>query len=339
MATVNGRGGVTTGLAPLRLGGYGLPLKSLGQLRREPQPEIDWLVSDLLPRDGLSLCVAPPKVGKSTLARCLCAAVATGGEWLGRDVVQGPVLHLALEERRRTVLGHYNRLGAPDEGIHLLVGGAPAPKGRLDALRFSIEAWRPSLVVIDPLARWTPIRDGNDYASTTDALTPLIGLAREYGTHLMLLHHSRKSGGDRGEEVLGSTAFFGSVDVVISLEILGERRVFYAVGRDDVEVEKTLLTMDAGTGWVGAGGTKCEVDQQDLASRIYDFLTRQDAPVAKAEIEKRITGRSESIVAALTRMVRDGELTVSGAGKRGDPVRYSVSIPIPGYRGGEREWK
>ena len=282
-------------------------------------------MSDLLPRDGLSLCVAPPKVGKSTLARCLCTAVATGGEWLGRDVVvQGPVLHLALEERRRTVLGHYNRLGAPDEGIHLLVGGAPAPKGRLDALRFSIEAWRPSLVVIDPLARWTPIRDGNDYASTTDALTPLIGLAREYGTHLMLLHHSRKSGGNRGEEVLGSTAFFGSVDVVISLEILGERRVFYAVGRDDVEIEKTLLTMDE-RGWVTAGGTKAEADSGSLADRVWEYLQGIGEEQTAQDIIDSLKVRKARVYPALRQLREEQRIVQTGSGQGpGNASRYSV---------------
>ena len=58
----------------------------------------DWLLSDLLPADGLAMLAAAPKVGKSTLARCLAVAVAdpNRSEFLGRAVATGPVFHLAL---------------------------------------------------------------------------------------------------------------------------------------------------------------------------------------------------------------------------------------------------
>ena len=124
----------------------GVELKTLGQLRAEPPRDIGWLVPQLLPANGLSLIVASPKAGKSTLVRCLSVATATGGEWLGRHVTQGVVVHLALEERSQTVLGHYDRLGAPDEGIHLLLGGTPAPEQRLDWLRAAITETRAALV-------------------------------------------------------------------------------------------------------------------------------------------------------------------------------------------------
>ena len=311
-------------------GERGLPLKTLAELAAEAPPEADdWLVEGLLPVDGISLLVAPPKAGKSTLARTLAAAIAGGRtEWLGRSTARtGAVIHLALEERPRTVLNHYARLEVDSEGLHLLIGPAPKLATRLPMLRRSIETLKPALVIIDPLQRWVRISDGNAYSEATEALTPLIELARSASVHLLLVHHARKRGGEWGSEALGSTAFGGSVDTTLSLKLSADgRRRFYAIGRDGVDVEPTLLTMDE-RGWVSAGETKREAEQQDVAHRICDFLTRQDAPVAKAEIEKGITGRSESILAALTRMVRDGELTVSGAGKRGDPVRYSVSIP------------
>ena len=52
-----------------------------------------------------------------------------------------------------------------------------------------------------------------------------------------------------------ATAFYGSVDTVISLRVTEGRRVFYAAGRDGVDVEKTLLTM-SDSGLVTVAGTK-----------------------------------------------------------------------------------
>src|SRR2546426_2111928 len=40
---------------------------------------------------GISALISKPKVGKSTLARALCAAVLHAEPFLGRPVLQGPV--------------------------------------------------------------------------------------------------------------------------------------------------------------------------------------------------------------------------------------------------------
>ena len=127
-----------------------LPVVSLGQLYAKPDPEVEWLVQGLLPADGLSLLVAPPKVGKSTLARCLAVAVADGrGWWLGRPTTTGKVLHLVLEERSDTVRDHYRNLNAPENSIYVFVGMAPAQADRLQLLRATVRAIRPALVIID----------------------------------------------------------------------------------------------------------------------------------------------------------------------------------------------
>ena len=173
------------------------------------------------------------------------------------------------------------------------------------------------------------IRDGNDYSTVTERLGPYIDLAHDLGVHIALVHHSRKGGGERGDEVLGSTAFYGSVDVVISLRVTEGRRVFYASGRDGVDVEKTLLTM-SDTGLVTVAGTKAESDRANLALRIFEWLADQDEPVRKPEIQKAVGGRAEYVVRALRQLVDDREVTTEGTGKRGDPICYSVSVPVPG---------
>ena len=305
----------------------GLALVTLGKLRSEPKREVSWLVEGVLPADGLSLLVAPPKVGKSTLARCLSAAVASGDRnWLGRPVQQGVVIHLALEERLQTILGHYDSIGAPDERIHLLDSQSPAPGKILEPLRRSVEDLRPSLVVIDPLFQFVAIRDGNEYAEVAAALHPLIALARETCTHILLVHHSRKSGGDHGSEVLGSTALSGSVDTMISLATDRGQREFYAMGRDDVHVEKTQLTMDE-NGWVDVGHTKTEAYQDKKRDDILRYLKDRPEPFTEKEIHKAVTGNRQVLLAALRKLVVVGRVTRSGGGKKNDPFRYSFVVP------------
>ena len=301
---------------------------TLGKLRSEPKREVSWLVEGVLPDDGLSLLVAAPKVGKSTLARCLAAAVASGSRnnWLGRPVQQGVVIHLALEERVQTVQSHYDGIGASDERIHLLTSQAPAPGKILEPLRRSVEDLRPSLVVIDPLFRFVAIQDGNEYSEVAVALHPLIALARETCTHILLVHHSRKSGGDHGSEVLGSTALSGSVDTVISLANDRGQRMVYAFGRDDVQVEKTRLTMDE-NGWVDVGRTKTEADQDKKRDDILRYLKDRRKPVTEKDIHEAVTSNRQVLLAALRKLVAGGRVTRSGGGKRNDPFRYSFVVP------------
>ena len=297
-----------------------LPVLSLAELYAEPDAEVDWLVEGLLPADGISLLVAPPKVGKSTLARCLAVAVADGrGQWLGRTTKAGTVLHLALEERRATVREHYRSLDAPGNGIYALVGTAPEPADRLRLLRATVQALRPALTLIDPLFRWARIEDGNDYATTMAALEPFIALARTECTHVMLVHHARKGGGDYGTEALGSTGLAASVDTFLSLSRNESSRILYAFGRDGVEVEKTVLSMDA-NGWVTAAGTKHQADVRDVKQEVLDFVGESPEPVTGREVRDAIERGQAIVREALNNLVADGDIVRTGSGPS---IRYS----------------
>ena len=129
----------------------------LGELLTEPDEPVRWLVEDVMPAGGSSLVVAPPKAGKTTAARCLAVAVARGLSWLGRECDRGPVLYLALEERRDEVKRHFAKLGArPDDQIRVYV--QPAPRDGLGALRGAVLAFKPVLVIVDPALSAAPVR-------------------------------------------------------------------------------------------------------------------------------------------------------------------------------------
>lgn len=308
-------------------------LPTMADLESEAQddPEADWLLAGLLPADGVSLLVAPPKAGKSTLARTLGAAITAGRpEWLGRPLTagEGVVIHLALEERPRTVRGHYARLEADPERLRLLRGLPPSRVAdRVRKLQDAVREVRPALVVIDTLQRWARISDGNAYSEVTESLTPLIHLARECSTHVMLVHHSRKNGGKHGEEVLGSTAFAGSVDTILSVKREDDTRTIRAEGRDGVEMEPTVLTMDA-DGWVRASGTPAEASWAELEGRILEWLREWGQEASRDDILRGVGGDRTQAVAALNRLVEAGTIVRMGDGKRGSPYTYSVLADI-----------
>src|SRR5207249_2577318 len=141
----------------------GLVLTLLRDLLQEPEDAVEWLVDGLLPESGFSLLVAKPKVGKTTLARNLALCVAQGRDFLNRKTQQGPVLYLALEEKRSEVRKHFQDMGAAgSEDIYIYAASAPADG--LQQVRAAAERLKPALIIIDPLFRLTRVKDSNDYA-------------------------------------------------------------------------------------------------------------------------------------------------------------------------------
>ena len=84
-----GRMGMETSETP-NIGGW--LFHSAAEVLSAEYPELPWLVDKVIPLGGLALLSSKPKVGKSTLARCLAVSVAQGRRWLDRETTQGTVL-------------------------------------------------------------------------------------------------------------------------------------------------------------------------------------------------------------------------------------------------------
>ncbi|MDR7433465.1 MAG: AAA family ATPase [Armatimonadota bacterium] len=312
-----------------RLHGAESPSRSAAQLLTaaellvQAEEDTPWLVEGLLPAGGMSVLVAKPKVGKSTLARALAVAVAQGRGFLGRKVRQGPVLLLSLEERPGDVRRHLRQLGLKPEDP-LLVAFDLGPK-QLDQLRAWVEQHRPVLVVVDPLIRVVRVIDMAAYAEVARALEGLVDLAHASGAHVQLVHHAPKLGDDRSavDAPLGTTAISGAVDVVLHLKRTPEGRRFLAsvqrVGEDLPEVEVTLGT----DGWPSLGRSREEVDEARVLGSILEFVEANPG-ATRAEVLEGVPGSQNLKVRVLHRLVQEGRLVCAGTGKRGDPFRYTL---------------
>ena len=81
----------------------------------QPEEPIEWVVEDIIPVASLTMLSSPPKAGKSTFARAMIMAVAKGTPFLGKEVQQGSVLLLAIEEPERNVKTAYRKLGITED--------------------------------------------------------------------------------------------------------------------------------------------------------------------------------------------------------------------------------
>ena len=291
-----------------------------------PETEIEWLLDGVLPMAGMSLCGAAPKVGKTTLGRCLALAVSRGVEFIGRRTVAGTVLYIALEDSPRQIRKHMAAIGASREDRIGWYGHGdfPATTGeRLNTLDAVIQEFAPVLVVIDPLFKFVSIKDGDAYAEVSAALNPLMQIARRTGVHILLTHHNRKGGGEAGEEVLGSTALFAGVDTLISLKRDGEGRTVETIQREGDDLPATVLRMDP-TGWIDAGGIRAEIKAREIDEQILAVIGEAGQPMETGDVIETTARTKKAVLDSLRRLTETGALTQTGHGKRNAPYLYSV---------------
>ncbi len=315
----------------------GLVLTPLGDLLSESDEETAWRVDQRLPTGGLSLLAGKPKAGKSTLARCLCLSVAQGQAWLGFKTTPGAVFYLALEEKRSEVRAHFRMMGAtPEDSIKVFI--APSPQDGLAQLRTAAERERPALIVVDPLIKLVRVKDANDYAVVSQALEPLLTLARETGAHVLAVHHLGKGERSGGDAILGSTAIFAAVDTALILKRSERYRTLSSIQRYGDDLEEITLTLDPETRIVCAGPSRKEADEAQAAEAILEYLKGKAELIEEAEIHEAVEGRRAVKQRALRTLIPN-RVTRTGQGKKGDPYRYGVApaensgIQVPTYTG------
>jgi len=239
----------------------GFVLTRLGDLLAKPDAPVDWVLQDTLLAGGVSGVFAKPKVGKSTFCRNLCLTIARGDDFLGFKTKQGECVYLALEEREDDVRNDFRGMGA-DGSEAIYVHAASAPADGIDALCDLVRHRRPVLIVIDPLFRLARIRDEKAYAETYAALGPLIDVAREVGTHVLLSHHAGKGmKSDAVDSPLGSTAIGGVVSTLVILKRNESMRTIQTVQRVGADLPETVVRFEPETHRLTLGGTRFEADR------------------------------------------------------------------------------
>jgi putative DNA primase/helicase len=319
----------------------GFTLLPLSDLLARPDVPIEYVVENLLVAGTVSCVVAKPKVGKSTFARNLCLRVSRGEEFLGLKTSQGECIYLALEEREEDIKNDFRAMGA-NGSEPILVHAAAAPAEGIAKLCDLVRERRPVLVVIDPLFRMARIRDEKAYAEVYTALGPLIDVAREASTHVMLTHHAGKAAkADAIDAPLGSTAIGGAVCTLVHLKRTDSIRSIQTVQRIAQDLPETVLEFESETHTLALGVAKIEAVVQTVATEIEEYLKVADGAKIEPEIVDAVEGKTGIKRKALRQLVEIGRVLREGSGRRGDPFKYrfsfSCSLDIPGTREQEME--
>lgn len=184
--------------------------------------------------DGLTLLCGASKIGKSWLVLQMCAAVAAGTPFLGRQTASGAVLYLAYEDSERRLKDRLQRQESAINGNLLFdTNIIPLDGGLLDALDAWVES-NPSarLIVIDTLQKvrgQMPSR-ANAYAEDYKVMARLKAFADRHHVAVVVVHHLNKlrDVADPFDKISGSTGLMGAADTAI---VITRKR-----GEDDATV-------------------------------------------------------------------------------------------------------
>lgn len=250
--------------------------------------------------------------------------MANGLPWLDHGVEGGPVLYLALEGRLDDCVQHFRSMGAKDDRILILHGHGV--KDIMGETFIAAEELKPKLVVVDPLARFMRVEDGNSYSQVTAASDDVLEIARVTGAHIAMVHHMRKAGGDDLDSLLGSTAIGGMVDTVLGLRREGSRRFLTSRQRvgDDLE-DSMVIEMEPGTGMTKAGGSAAEAEYYSIAEKITKCChDSEQGWITQDEIRKGLSVHWSKARQTLSKMVERKEIQREGSGTKGSPFLYAA---------------
>jgi hypothetical protein len=257
----------------------------------------------------LTMLAAREKLGKSTLAAFLAAAVSCGGELWGHLVKKGVVLWVGLEEDPGDAVRRFVEMGADPENIVMLPRLAAVRP--LEQLEAEIVAHRPRLVVIDSLAAfYQEIEDENGAAAWTKQLMPLVQLARSSGAAIVLLHHANRAQGS----YRGSSAIGAAMDMILEMsESTTDANVRHIKPRGRWKVEPYALRYELSNGWTfvggGAGAEMARTAKLDgLQAAICRELAKRTRPAHLATIRKAVGGKAVDCDEALRLAVTAGRV-------------------------------
>ncbi len=309
---------------PLRLGGapesnfHPVPVSTF---LANPPEEVEWVLEEYLPESGLVIVAGRPKDGKTTWVYHLIIKVAQGLPFLGRATCQGAVLILAVEESRRDVQLRLRDLGAENlTNLYIHVGPSESTPTVFAEITQFVRDHQIKLVVVDTLTTFWRVQNENDASEVTQAMKPLLRLARESGACVLLIHHTRKSEGQYGDEIRGSGALFAAVDVALILkrhEVQIQRRLLAQSRYPETPSELVIELQEIG--YVALGDSASTVKAARL-TKLMGVITDQWEDTKT--IAKRIALSQRVVSPLLKRLVQDGKIVQDGEGVKGNPFRF-----------------
>lgn len=255
----------------LDVGASGPVVRDACQLMLQKVEPVNYVIPQWLP-EGLTLLVASPKIGKTTLAMQIILSLVHGDEFWGEKVPQGEALMIDLETNERRLRRKLEQSGTKRVPAGMLSYATEWPRGEagvnwiahcLDESKDRIK-----LVVIDTLQRFRDAGTGkqNAYAADYEALAPLQKLCRDRpGLAIIVVHHKRKAAVDDPiDSINGSAALAGAADGIWIMNRKGSDFTLHVQARDWERDEDEFRIERADGGWRLVDGPRYSANEAEV---------------------------------------------------------------------------
>lgn len=294
----------------------------LKELFDEPAEQIEWIVEGYVGKGIFTLLSGSPKLGKTTFAYQLIIASAAGLEFLGNALLPVHILILALEEHRRDVVDRLRMDLETELKVSVKLVFAPLPFSKIlhQKIAHYIQEHDIGLVLVDTLPAWWGLDDENNASEVLRKGIPLLNLIRQTDAAWLCLAHTRKGGGQNGEEVRGSSALVGLVDIAVTMKRTeggGSQRLLESVSRYADTPPKLVVTYQDGR--YRTLGTPDALSAQTKANTVLEALSYDDGQTVEELVS--ITRLSKSDIPRAITLLGDKAYR-TGEGKKGSPYEY-----------------
>ena len=304
--------------------------------------DVSWVWRGYLAAGAITLFVAQPKAGKSTLLYAMLAALGRGDAEFAGARLYGPAKAVYLsEESAPTIREKIARFGIATDAVRFLTREQAFPPRPLRLVTEAAveEAKRvgATILVVDTLAIWAHLGPDaeKDAGAMQRALEPLLA-ASGAGLAVLVIHHMRKADGDGGTSVRGSSALLGTVDCLMELrrfstdETSGPKteRVITAMGRYEETPEEVVVRLNGDR--YELAGTAAEARVDAKAARVLQALQEAGRWLSVRETQETVGGRKEDTLRALAGLVLEGKVRRIQMGRATLHGIPGLSTP-PGY--------
>ncbi len=186
------------------------------------EADVDWFWYPYMARGCLTIIEGAPGQGKSYLTMYLAALTSSGGKFpfSNEKIESGRVLILNAEDDPACILRpRLAKCGAvfSKNNIRFQTKFVPIDSKGIEILETEISAYRPDLVIIDPLLTYM-LGDMHRYNEATNFMTEIDALARQYRCCIIGVRHLTKANNDdASKRGIGSVGFSARARSVLQI--------------------------------------------------------------------------------------------------------------------------
>jgi len=304
---------------------------SASELGKKEFGKMKWILNGIIPLEGVTMIVSPPKTGKSALILNLLCDACLEQPVLGTEVIERlNVFYMDLESSYRRAQARINRITSGNFPPNLdICTDFPrfGSEGGEEQLCCYLENHKKvQVVVVDILDKIRPPMTGSsspNYRTDAGDISKIGNICKDFNVTAIIVHHTRKQDSrDWVDMVSGTNAISGSCDTLLYLERPRKsvEAILHATGRDIEEDDYDVIWDKTTWKWTLLG--KADDAGISKARRdILDVVIMAEEPLSPSDISRLLNKDPGAIRRLVANMEKDGQLVRESYGMYVDRLR------------------